>query len=219
MNALVLELDKRGIQIKVHAIGDRAVREALDAFENALKINGDLGNRHHIDHTILVHEDDKKRFAQLGVAAGFSPLWAAPWSKPDTKGGSTSRTSTFKNRIPINSIYQAGAVVIAGSDWSVSTMNPFEAIEIGMTRMNPFHPEYGVMNPEERVSLRAFLEIYTINGAWVMHQENLTGSIEVGKAADLILLDRNLFDIPTEEIGETNVLTTIFKGKVVYQRP
>ncbi len=123
----------------------------------------------------------------------------------------------FNYSYPINSIHKAGGVIIAGSDWFVSSMNPFESIEVGISRIDPLDPERDPLNPEERVTLPTVLAMYTINAAYAMHQEDKTGSLEAGKFADLIVLDRNLFQIPVKDISETRVLWTLLEGKEVYR--
>ena len=119
---------------------------------------------------------------------------------------------------PIGDVLRAGGRIVGGSDWSVSSMNPLLAIETAVTRSDPTGRVKGVLNESERVSLPDMLAAYTINGAYLMHQEKLTGSLEVGKAADVIVLERDLFKIPPEEIGEVAVTRTIFDGATVYSR-
>jgi predicted amidohydrolase YtcJ len=113
---------------------------------------------------------------------------------------------------------KAGARIVGGSDWSVSSMNPLLAIETAVTRSDPSGRISGVLNDAERASLADMLAAYTINGAYLMHQENQTGSLEVGKAADFVVLARDLFEIPPQEIGEVEVMRTVLDGVTVYPR-
>jgi predicted amidohydrolase YtcJ len=122
----------------------------------------------------------------------------------------------IKRLYSIRSFEEAGARIVAGSDWPVSTPNPFLAIEVGITRRDPSDPSGPVWNPGQRVSLDTLLAAYTIQGAIVNHRENETGSLEVGKAADFIILDRNLYEVSPDQIGETRVLATFVDGVQVY---
>jgi len=119
---------------------------------------------------------------------------------------------------PIGSMLKAGARIVGGSDWPVSSMNPLLAIETAVTRSDPTGRLTGVLNEDERVSLADVLAAYTINGAYLMHQETQTGSLEAGKAADFVVLARDLFEIPPQEIGEVEVTRTVLDGVTVYQR-
>ena len=120
---------------------------------------------------------------------------------------------------PIRSVWDTGAVVAGGSDWSVSSMNPLDAIQIAVTRRGLTEPPGPAFIPEERVGLPEMLAAYTISGAWAMFQEKETGSLEVGKAADVIVLDRNLFEIPSEQIHSAKVLWTLLEGAEVWRDP
>jgi predicted amidohydrolase YtcJ len=218
LSAQVVELDRRGIQVHMHAIGDRAVRVALDAVEAARKANGPSDNRHHIAHLQLIDALDRPRFAQLAVTANFQALWAFPDQYITDVNLPQVGQARVDQMYPIGSILKAGGRVAGGSDWSVSSMNPLLAIETALTRSDPTGRIPGVLNEAERVSLADMLAAYTINGAYLMHQETLTGSLEVGKAADLVVLERNLFDIPPQEIGEVAVTRTLLDGETVFER-
>jgi len=114
---------------------------------------------------------------------------------------------------------QAGGRIVGGSDWDVSSANPLDAIEVAVRRQDPDKADGPVLNENERLSLAAMIEAYTINAAWLMHHENITGSIEVGKRADIVVLDRNLFDIPVTEINEAQVVETLLDGETVWATP
>ncbi|MBE3129680.1 MAG: amidohydrolase family protein, partial [Acidobacteria bacterium] len=120
---------------------------------------------------------------------------------------------------PIGSVAGTGAVIAGGSDWSVSSMNPLEAIQVALTRRGPDDPPGDAWIPEEKVDLETMLRAYTTNGAWLSHDEKARGSLEPGKAADLIVLGRNLFKIPASEIGRVKVLLTLLDGREVFRDP
>jgi predicted amidohydrolase YtcJ len=212
----VTALDAEGFQVHIHAIGDRAVRESLNAFEAARAANGVTDNRHHIAHLEVIRPEDIPRFRELGVAANFTGYWAyadayitdltLPFIQPELT----------RWLYPIGSLIKDGATVVSGSDWAVSSANPFLQIETAVTRKDPLDDEDEVFIPEERISLADAISMLTIDAAWVNHSETDTGSIEVGKYADLAVLDRNLFDIRPETISETRVVLTLFGGEFVY---
>jgi len=214
---LAVALDRAGFQIHVHAIGDRAIRMTLDALEAARKANGPRDARPLIAHLELIDPHDIPRFRKLGVLPDFQPLWA--YEDSYMRDLNLPQLGPERSRwiYPIASVVRTGAVVVAGSDWNVSTIDPLEAIQVAVTRRDPDDPSSKTFVPEERVDLPTILAAYTINGAYASRQEKETGSIEVGKAADLVVLDRNLFDIPSEEIHETKVLWTLLDGAEVYR--
>ena len=216
---LVTRLDREGFQVHIHAIGDRAIRVSLDAHEAAQKANGRRDARHHIAHLELIEPEDIPRFRDLGIIANFQPLWAFadPYIKDLTLGPLGAARSRWL--YPMASILKTGAVMAAGSDWPVTSLNPIEAIQVAVTRRGPTEPEGPAWIPEEKMDLPAILAAYTINGAYLNHEEKETGSIEVGKAADLIVLDRDLFKIPPEKIHEAKVVWTLLEGREVFRAP
>jgi predicted amidohydrolase YtcJ len=215
---LAVALDRDGFQIHVHAIGDRAIRMTLDAFAYARTRNGSHDARHSITHLQLIDPDDVPRFRDLGVVANFEALWANgdEYLTQLTEPALGPKRSRWL--YPIASVLRSGAVVSGGSDWSVSSLNPLEAIETGITHRPPGNTTQRAWNPIERVDLPTMLAMYTINAAYANRMERVTGSIEVGKLADLIVLERNLFETPTEEIHEVRVLRTLLEGKTVFTR-
>ncbi len=217
LNAAVARFDAMGLQIHMHAIGDRAVRAGLDALEQAQKRNGKHDNRHHISHLQLIHPDDMPRFAALDVTANFQ----ADWAYPDAYVTDINLPDVGRERVnrmyPLGSVHRAGGRIVGGSDWPVSTVNPLAIIETALTRQDATGRVKGVLNAAEAVDLDTMLAAYTLHGAWLMHQDTEVGSIEAGKRADLVVLDRDLFRIPAAEIGDAKVLLTLLDGRAVYE--
>jgi len=213
----VAALQKERFQIHVHAIGDRAIRETLDALEAAESQTGSLDLRHQIAHLQLLSPQDIPRFRALGVVANFQPLWAYPDSFIEKLTIPVLGPERSAWLYPMKSFHDQGVVVVGGSDWSVTSINPLPAIQVGVTRTDPEQPDAGPLLPEQAMTLPAMLAAYTINGAYGMHQEEQTGSLEVGKFADLVILEKNLFEIPVDEIGKVRVVRTILAGKTVYR--
>lgn len=216
LNALYEKLDKMGIQIHTHAIGDGAIRIALDAYEHALFANGPNDNRHQIVHLQLINEADIPRFAELNVAANFQCFWCYPDVYVDLAVDivGAERVEQF---YPVRSIKDTGALLVGGSDWDVTSLNPLDAIETAIRRQDPYEESDRVLGKNQEIDLTTALDMYTRNAAYIMRLEDKTGSIEVGKRADLIVLDRNLFEIPVTEINEARVLLTIMDGETVYE--
>jgi len=218
-DALARALDQAGFQIHVHAIGDRAVRMSLDAFEAAGRANGFRDMRHHIAHLELIDPADIPRFRRLGAAANFQALWAYPDTYITDLTLPILGPARSRWLYPIGSVAATGAVIAGGSDWSVSSMNPLEAIQVAVTRRDPAAAPGEAWIPEEKVDLATMLRAYTVNGAWLCHEEKVRGALETGKAADLIVLDRDLFAIPASEIGRARVLLTLLDGREVFRDP
>lgn len=212
----VTALDKQGFQVHFHAIGDAAVRQALDAVEEAQIENGKNDNRHHISHLQMIDPADIPRFGELDVVANFQPLWAY------ADEYITELTIPFIGEerarwmYPIKSVQDAGGMIAFGSDWSVSTANPFPQIETAVTRKSATDPSIPVFISEERVSLETAIVAFTINAAFVNKHDEDTGSIETGKLADLIVLDQNLFEVEPARISDTKVLLTLLAGRTVH---
>lgn len=214
--AYFTRFDAMGLQVHVHAIGDAGVRMALDGFGAMREANGPSENRHHIVHLQLIDEADVPRFAELDVGATFQSLWAYPDPAAIVLDLPLLGEERTQAMYPIGSIARSGGRIAGGSDFSVSVLDPLPAIEVGITRRDPAGDQGPILNEAERVDLATMLEAYTIHGAWLMGLEDRQGSTEVGKRADLVVLDRNLFEIPAAEISDANVVMTIFDGRVVY---
>ena len=209
----VVGLDAKGISVKIHATGDRSARTALDAFEAARRVNGDSGQIHEVSHAELIHPDDIPRFAELNVAAEMCPIlwypipgldWAA-WLGPD------------RQVWPVKNLVESGALVIYGSDWPVvPTVNPWPGIESMVTRADPTGACDETLWPEQAVDLATTIQIFTLNGAVANKVGDSSGSLEVGKDADFIVLDRNIFEVPITDVGETEVVMSVVGGKELF---
>ena len=214
---VIVALDRERFQIHIHAIGDRAIRDSLDGFAAARAANGARDARPLLAHIQLFAPADIPRLRELGVVADFQPLWAYEDSYIRDLTAPFLGPERMRWNYPIASVARTGAVLAAGSDWSVSSMNPLEAIEVAVTRCDP---ELATCDkawiPEERVDLATMLAAYTIGGAYAGFEERDSGSLEAGKLADLVVLDRNLFAIPPGEISEAKVLLTFFEGRTVF---
>lgn len=202
------ELVQAGFQVHVHAIGDRAVRQALDSFEACP--GRDL--RHTIAHLQLIDPADVPRFARLGVVANVQAYWAQADEYITAFANPLLGPERAGRQYPLASLLKSGAVLAGGSDWSVSTANPLEAIEVALTRRAPGTRLPGWL-PEQRLSLHDALAAYTRNGAFLSHLERETGSVEVGKWADLVVLERNLFSVEPEQIHRVRVVQTYLQGQ------
>ncbi|MDI2128796.1 amidohydrolase [Yinghuangia seranimata] len=209
-------LDTHGFQVHFHAIGDRAVREVLDAVEAARKVNGFNDLRHHVAHVQVVDPVDIPRFRALDVAVNMQPLWAAHEVQMDELNIPFLGSERASWQYPFRAFQQAGAVLAAGSDWSVSSPDPMAGIHVAVNRRVPASEgDYPVFLPEQRLDLGTAIAAYTAGSAYVNHLDE-TGSIEVGKLADLVVLDRDPFAAPAEAIYETRTALTYVEGERVY---
>jgi predicted amidohydrolase YtcJ len=216
-NAAVAELDKRGLQLFTHAIGDRGVRMALDAYENAELHNHKRDRRPRIEHIETIAATDIPRFGKLAVIASMQPLHSYPdadtldvWARnagPDR----ASRAWAWK------SIAADGGHLAFGSDWPVVTLNPWKGIQTAVTRQTAEGTPANGFVPEQRLSVEQAVDAYTLGAAFAGRREKTEGSLEAGKLADLIIISQNIFDINPHKIGATKVITTIVGGRVVYQ--
>jgi len=215
---LVAALDSAGFKVHVHAIGDRAIRAALDAIEARRATDGGAGPRHILAHIQLFDPADLPRFAALGVVGSFQPLWA--YEDSYIRDLTVPRLGPERARwlYPIRSLMETGAIVAAGSDWSVSSMDPLLGIETAIRRVNPRLEEGEAWLPEETVSLDDIVRAYTVAGALAGDLEDETGSLTVGRLADLVVLDRDLYEIDPKEISDALVELTVLEGRVVYRR-
>jgi predicted amidohydrolase YtcJ len=216
-DSLAIALDKAGFQIHVHAIGDRAVRMALDAIEAAQRANGAHDARDHIAHLEMIDTLDVPRFRKLGVFANFQALWAFRDSYIKELTEPVLGPERSSRLYPLGDVAAAGGTIVGGSDWGVSSINPLEAIEVGVMRCDPAGPTCVTWLPKETVSLDRMIAAYTIEGARLAFEEQNTGSVTVGKSADLIVLDHDLFAIPPTQIAKARVLLTLLEGHEIYR--
>ena len=210
----VINLDAQGITVKIHATGDASVRMALNAFDAAREENGDSGLMHEVSHAELIHPDDLLRFSELNVAPEMGPNLWYPAALGDLRPLLGEGRHLFWQ---INSLYESGAHVIYGSDWPVvPSPNPWTGIEAMVTRMDPSGEDPTVGWTDESVDLATAVKIFTLNGAIANKDGEESGSLIVGKNADFIVLDRNIFEVLIEDVGDTEVLLTVVGGVHVF---
>jgi predicted amidohydrolase YtcJ len=217
----MMRFDAEGLKVMAHATGSLSVRHFLNAVEATRRANHD-GPRHHMAHSMLIYPVDVDRFnfARSNFVTEVSPyqLWT-----PDPAIRSWPRI-IGRDRFdllftPLKTIIDAGAVVSYGSDWdNIPEPDPWFALEGMVTRKYPGKPEYGQLNPDERVNIETAIQIFTRNGAMAMEKEDETGTIELGKSADFIVIDQNILEVPSEKIHQTKVLQTVLQGKTVYNK-
>ncbi|MFE2232617.1 amidohydrolase [Streptomyces sp. NPDC059442] len=215
LRGYVTELDALGFQVHFHALGDRAVREALDAIEAAVAANGHRGNRHHLAHLQVVHPDDLTRFAALGALANIQPLWAAHEPQMDELTIPFLGPERAAWQYPFGDLVRAGATLVAGSDWPVSSPDPIAGIHVAVNRRDPEADHDRVFYPEQRLDLPTALAAYTAGAAHVNGHDD-AGSLRVGNLADLVVLDRDILTAPAEEIAEARVERTYVAGRLVH---
>jgi predicted amidohydrolase YtcJ len=221
MKEAVTRLDAEGFQVHFHSLAERAVREALDAVEAALRANGPNDHRHHLAHLQVVHPDDVPRFRELGAVANAQALWAAHESQMDDLTIPFLGEPRWTWQYPFGSLVRAGAMLAMGSDWSVSSPDPIKQIHVAVNRVMPDDYPYRVEQrevflPQERIDLATAIAGFTIGSAYVNHLDEVTGSIEVGKYADLAVVDRDLFAHPAAEIADAKVVLTLVQGERVH---
>lgn len=210
-------LDAAEFQLHFHAIGDRAIRDVLDALALARELNGMNDLRHQIAHVQVVQPSDIPRFRELGVAATIQALWAV--NDLDMRKLTVPRLGYRRAQwqFPFRSLREAGAVLAGGSDWPVTDANPIQAVHAAVNRSIPDDDNEPFL-PAESIALIDAFAAHTTASAWVNHLDGETGSIELGKAADLAVLDRNPFESPAAEIGRASVDLTIVDGNIVHAR-
>ncbi len=216
LDRIVASADAAGFTVHIHAIGDRAIRGALDAFAHTRAINGFQDNRHQIAHLQLIDPADFPRFATLDIIANFQLDWAERDDYIEKATIAYIGPERASHMYPAASLKRAGAYIVGGSDWSVSTFDPFEAMERGITRAEARGKE--PLLPEEALTIADMVDAYTTNAAHALNAESTTGSLEPGKRADLILLDRDVFTVDPYTLHETKVLVTWLDGREVYRR-
>lgn len=210
---LATAADKQGLIVHVHALGDRAVKEALNGIEAARKANGNSGLPHTLTHIQLADPEDFPRFKQLGVIAALQLLWATAEEDTIELVKPYLDPELYRWQYPARSLLDAGATISGASDWFVSSPNVFYAIYQAETRKGP----EGVLDPGQRMPREAMLYAYTRNSARALNQQDSIGSLAPGMQADLVLLDRDVLTVSPEELKDTKVLWTIIGGVTVYR--
>lgn len=222
LRAAVARLDAAAFQVHFHALGDRAVRESLDAIESARRANGPADRRHHLAHLQVVDPADVGRFARLGAVATIQPYWAcndAQMTELTTPFLPPTRAAL---QYPFASLLRAGAMLAGGSDWSVSTPDVLAQVEVAVTRVSRDAPAAEPLLPGESIGLLDALRAFTVGGAYVCHREADAGTIEPGKLADLVVLDRDLLGQAASgasAIGDARVVLTLVEGEPVFEDP
>jgi hypothetical protein len=220
LRTIVLQADRAGIDLHCHSFGNRATRVTLDAIEAAIAANPPHDRRHTLAHLVSVSSDDLARFGKLGVIAQFSSQWAVPdanWS-----GVTSSRWGARADRMyQMGSILRQSGRVTLGTDWPAagyfSTFKPLEAIQVAITRQQLGNTGAAILPPsDERISLAQALHANTLGAAYQLRLEQITGSIETGKRADLVVLEQNLFEVPPGEIHTAKISMTMMNGRFTH---
>lgn len=217
--ALVTALDRAGFQAHMHAIGDGAVRTALDAVAAARAANGPRDARHVIAHLELIDPADVPRFKALGVVAAFQPYWAMRDAYIRDLTEPVVGPARSARLYPIGTVMRSGAHVAFGSDWSVSSLDPIEGLQVAVTRRDPDEGPGPAWLPDDRVTAAEALMAYTRGGAYEAFQEREVGTLAPGYAADLVVLARDPLAVPAHEIREAKVQLTMLAGAPIYRTP
>jgi hypothetical protein len=214
LEALVKDADAAGLQIAAHAIGDKANAWILDAFARAKAENGRSDARHRIEHSQVVRATDVARFRELGVIASIQPCHCID----DMRWAEKRIGSRVNGAYRFASFLQGGVRLAFGTDWDVEPLDPRLGLYAAITRELPAGGPKGGWHPEEKLSLEKAIEMYTLGSAYAEFQENLKGSIEIGKLADMVVMDKDLFAVPPKAILTTPVAMTVLNGKVVFKK-
>jgi predicted amidohydrolase YtcJ len=216
LDALVNRLDAEGFLIHMHVMGDRAVRTGLDALARAATANGPRDRRPQLAHIGVIDPGDIERFAKLSVSANFQPAWFQPDDGAFAPTEAVLGPARARWMYPMGSFAARGVRLVAASDWPATSLNPLDGIQAAVTRA-PLDGTRASKQPGECVDLATALAAYTKNAAWVVREDRIDGTLEVGKAADLVILDRNLFVTPVHSLHKVRVLLTLLDGIPVYR--
>ena len=213
------DYDANNLQFKVHVNGDRSARVTLDAIEEIVNERGFNELRHHTAHNSVVDPDDFSRYRDIGVPADWIVSLASPSQYYESQLPMLGEDRWFEKTYPLGSIANKGGIVAVGTDWPLTPSDPFLNIQAAVTRQSVTDSDNDfVLNEKHRFTLPAAIQMYTINGAYVMHLEDIAGTIEDGKSADFVVISENIFDVPLNEIKDTQILQTFFEGNEVYKR-
>ena len=218
LQGYVTALDAAGFQVHFHALGDRAVREALDALDTARAANGPTDGRHHLAHLQVVEETETARFAELGAVANIQALWATHEDQIDELTLPFLQDGAEARQYPFGDLVRHGARLAAGSDWPVSSADPMDAIHIAVTRVAPGIDAEPLGGAHQRLDLATAMAAYTSGTAYVNHRDHDTGHIREGYLANLVVLDPDPFSVPAEEIHRSTVVSTWVEGEPVHLR-
>jgi predicted amidohydrolase YtcJ len=218
LQGYVTALDAAGFQVHFHALGDRAVREALDALDTARAANGATDGRHHLAHLQVVEETETARFAELGAVANIQALWATHEDQIDELTLPFLQDGAEARQYPFGDLVRHGARLAAGSDWPVSSADPMDAIHIAVTRVAPGIDAEPLGGADQRLDLATAMAAYTSGSAYVNHRDHDTGYVRECYLANLVVLDPDPFDLPAGEIHRATVTSTWIEGELAYSR-
>ncbi len=218
LEQLLIACDAERFQLHLHTIGDKAVRVALDGIEAARKANGTWPALHQLAHIQSIHPDDIPRFRELNALANWQPYWACPEASNTEYAVPMMGPERARYLYAVKSVIDTGAPYAISSDWFVTTPNPFEIMQVAVTRQAPGSaPDSEIFCEEERIDVETVVRGYTTNAAAGVWRGETTGSLSTGKFADLIIVDRDIFSISPYELGETKVLLTMLEGSDVHR--
>ncbi|MFF5791997.1 amidohydrolase [Paeniglutamicibacter sp. NPDC012692] len=217
LTAVAVALDAAGFDLHLHVIGDAAARLALDAIEAARTTNGDTGGRHHLAHLQIIHPDDVPRFGALGLSINAQALWACNDDQMVELTNPILGAERLGWQYPFRSLIDSGAHLVMGSDWPVSTPNPWEAIHVAVNRTHPDHPDAEPLVADQAITLLQAMRAYTQGSAWI-NRDHEGGRIRPGGRADLVLLDSDPFDLASDDLHAVGVELTLAAGRAVYER-
>ena len=216
LGSIVTALDAAGFQVHFHALGDRAVRESLDAVQAARETNGPSGNRHHLAHLQMVDEADVPRFAEVDATANIQALWACHEEQLDALTLPFLREGAVQRHYPFGDLQRAGAELAAGSDWPVSSADPLQTLHTAVNRRTPGSDLPMLGGETQALDVATMLAAYTSGSARVNHRERDTGSIAAGRLADLVVIAPDPFAVPAEQLHTVRVRSTWVKGELVH---
>jgi predicted amidohydrolase YtcJ len=217
LNGIIALYDKENFQIGIHAIGNKGVEIVLNAYEEAIRRNGRRDSRHRIEHATVILPEDVPRFAALGVIGSVQPVFGPSYGQTiqsffeDRLGKEGARNTNIWKTLA-----QAGARLAFGTDWPVESLNPMEGIYSAVSRRSISDKAGSAWLPEESLSVEKAVEDYTLGSAYASFEEDIKGSLERGKLADIVVLSKDIFTVPVEEILSTQVVYTILGGKIIY---